>query len=146
LFFILCLFRLAGVFSFQFGLTCFSYRKTWHQMLQKLLDEYTGAVLHGCFRLPTELANAAVVKTFGAYALSALLYRWTDYAAGVQADESGAVRFFMLHAVAVLAEKALAEHMNIPDTRLGRVVGYVWTTFFFVWTLPSWIFPWTRLA
>jgi hypothetical protein len=103
-------------------------------------------MLNGCLYLPRETPCIDVLQTLGVYLLSALLYRWADYAAGVQGSESGAVRFFITHAVAVIVEKAVTNHVHIYNTRLARMAGYVWTIFFFIWTVPSWLFPLARSA
>ena len=107
-------------------------------------------ILH--LRRGTALAQGA--KVFLTFFISGLLHLSVDVAGRIPWQVSGSLRFFCMQAfgivvetvVQVIATRSLTPANNRPDNsprffRWDRVIGYIWTAAFLVWTTPAYSYP-----
>lgn len=82
-----------------------------------------------------------------AFLLSGLIHLHADAISGIPYAESGAVTATSMQAVAVLAEEMVQRAWRIssgPSRRWHRVVGFVWTVVFLLWSAGYAQFPLMR--
>ena len=79
-----------------------------------------------------------------------MLHYAADLAIGVPIEESGAVQFFTVHAIAIMFEDGVQAVMvrlfgkHYSCSR--RFTGYVWVMLFMIWTTPTWAYPAARVV
>ena len=111
----------------------------------------TYQILH----LPQSNLIARCVRVFLTFLISSLLHQSVDVAGGVPWVESGALRFFCTQALGIVLELCVQAGYIYFETgnskphdskqrtvsRWSRVVGYVWTAVFLIWSAPAFSYP-----
>jgi hypothetical protein len=68
-----------------------------------------------------------------------------DLAFGVPRAKTGAIWFFCLQAVGIIAEHIIQYVFRAQLERMStlskRVIGYAWVSLFLLWTTPVWLNP-----
>jgi hypothetical protein len=92
-------------------------------------------------RIPKGTLISRYTRLTFAFGISGFFHTIMDMVLGIHPLESGAIRFFLMHAGAIMVEDAIQELYRLSGGKSNgctRAVGYVWTALFFVWTTPSW--------
>lgn len=135
-------------------------RSFWHQLLRVTLFR-PGSLLSCSILGSSHGVMPACITLFTAFFLSGILHTIFDLACHHSLEQSGALRFFCMQALGILAETVVqaawkcwfeqqSEQGNTPsENRLSkqsqpqvwkRVIGLVWLAIFMVWTVPGWMY------
>lgn len=119
--------------------------RTWHQVLRRLLTAHGKFVANEVLHLQSGTSLAWHVQLYVAFALSGLLHLAGEYRALNNWKTGGAMRFFVLQALAITFEEMvikLASRTGFnKTTRASKLIGYVWVLGWMIWTVPSWTGP-----
>ena len=89
------------------------------------------------------------ITLYVAFLASGYIHYSGDCALGVPKEESGALWFFQVNALAIIAEDGVLEgcrQAGITKWSGGRYLGYVWVALFFYITTPPWAYPEARVG
>lgn len=93
------------------------------------------------------------MNIFVIFFISGLIHLGTEFTAGIHFKETGVMTFFCTQAFAIMFEDAVqASFLYVTRAQRGsgrpwllwRILGYVWTAFFFTWTTAWWAYPHAR--
>ncbi|KAJ8509196.1 hypothetical protein ONZ45_g8609 [Pleurotus djamor] len=86
----------------------------------------------------------ALIELYSAFFISGLFHYTTEYFI-FQNWSSGAIRFFILQAVAIHLEGIVIDfassRLGSKQNKMWEVIGYIWVLQWFTWSLPIWIEP-----
>lgn len=88
-----------------------------------------------------------IVSLYMAFLVSGLIHLHADAISGIPYAESGAVTATSMQAVAVLVEEMVQKAWGVKSgqcRRWHRIVGFVWTTAFLLWSAGYAQFPLMR--
>ncbi|CAI6084213.1 unnamed protein product [Clonostachys chloroleuca] len=113
---------------------------TWHQMFRSLLTGHADLIVDNC--LPF-LSRHSLISRYTrlaiAFFISGAIHYRADQLMGVPNSENGAIIFFMLHALVIMAEDTIAPVVSaVLSLSIRRVLGLFWVLIFFVWSTPTW--------
>ncbi|KAG6988572.1 hypothetical protein G7Y79_00071g097430 [Physcia stellaris] len=149
--------------------------RAWHQTIRGRLTSVADWVTYDLLELPRSSGRKgeagkrwakALIPRLGSrythvmvcFLVSGVAHQFLDVAMGLRWGESGAVVFFVLMAVGIMAEDALqwawydallslGDRENTPE-RFGergslwaRIIGYFWVVFWFSVSTPWWAYP-----
>ncbi|CAG9942328.1 unnamed protein product [Clonostachys rosea f. rosea IK726] len=121
---------------------------TWHQMFRSFLTGHADLIVGNClpFLSRHSLISRYTRLTIAFFISGAIHYR-ADQLMGVPNSENGAIIFFMLHALAIMAEDSIAPVISaFLPLSIRRVLGLFWVLIFFVWSTPTWSYANTRVG
>ncbi len=82
------------------------------------------------------------------FAISGLLHEVADVVLGVPQQESAALQFFVITALAIMVEDGVQEltkrALGTSFSSLRINIGYLWVICFMVWLVPTWAYPAAR--
>ena len=107
-------------------------------------------ITYKAFRLPRDSSVARCIRVFLSFFICGLLHLYVDEAGGVPWYDSGSLRFFCTQAIGVIMESYFhvlwspffsPSNKNRTRSRYGssgwpRILGYIWTVAFLVWSAP----------
>ncbi|GME48372.1 tri7-like toxin biosynthesis protein [Neofusicoccum parvum] len=119
----------------------------WHQCLRRGLTGHADLVADRLLRAPRGTRASRYARLFAAFLLSGLVHRACERGMGVPPADGGALLFFPLQALGILAEDAVQAVVGRRvRARVGRAVGYVWVVVFLAWSSPVWFYPQQRVG
>ncbi|TFK34577.1 membrane bound O-acyl transferase family-domain-containing protein [Crucibulum laeve] len=133
------------------------WRRTWHQLLRRPLC-ITATSITRLLRLPRRSMVSSLVYLFSLFFVSGVVHGGGEY---MMAEHGGlgAFKFFLLQAVAVAFEKLMVaffgdllsgtstqdvteHHKHAQPSRIIlKLLGYIWTWSWFVWSIPYMLNP-----
>nr|P0DO28.1 RecName: Full=Acetyltransferase eriL; AltName: Full=Erinacine biosynthesis cluster protein L [Hericium erinaceus]BBN60753.1 putative acetyltransferase [Hericium erinaceus] len=117
--------------------------RVWHQVFRRIVSTHGDFVTYRFLALPKGTFFADNVHRYTAFFISGVIHAVGEY--GMFRDQwlqkSGALRFFLLQATAILVEQEVGKIFKLQPTPLLRRLGYMWTFLWFVFTLPHWMDP-----
>ncbi|KAK5124203.1 hypothetical protein LTR85_001906 [Meristemomyces frigidus] len=125
-------------------------RKSWHQALRAWLESISDHVAHKILRLQHKGPLQRYSKIFISFALSGVMHVVADMGCGLSPHQSGAMPFFLMQALGIMAEdgvQAVWRRLTVRFSfgegvaRFERIVGYAWVALYLVWTSPVWVYP-----
>ncbi|KAL4928931.1 wax synthase family protein [Aspergillus undulatus] len=120
--------------------------QSWHQTLRRPLTS-NATFLSSTLGLAPGSKAAHWIRVLVAFLGSGLVHALMDIGFGVPWEKTGALWFYGLQVVGLIAESVLARLLTpLVDglgfgTRLKRAIGYVWVAGFLLWSTPVWINP-----
>ncbi|KAJ8462353.1 hypothetical protein ONZ45_g17968 [Pleurotus djamor] len=118
--------------------------RTWHQVHRNMLTIHARFVTQKVLRLPRHNQATALIELYSAFFISGLFHYTTEYFI-FQNWSSGAIRFFILQAVAIHLEGIVIDfassRLGSKQNKMWEVIGYIWVLQWFTWSLPIWIEP-----
>lgn len=105
-------------------------------------------ITYKILRLPRDSPVARYIRVFVSFFICGLLHLYVDVAGGIPWYASGSLHFFCTQAIGIILEssfQALRKQFFLPSNKVGskpqssrwtRVVGYIWTASFLVWSAP----------
>ena len=121
-------------------------------MLRRTLttnSNFVSTALH----LPPRTLFTTYFKLFTSFLISGLIHATGDYVLYHNFSQGGALRFFLLQAVAITFEDTvIAIFSRLPLVELGvrgggkiysayKLVGYIWVFAWFTFSMPIWLDP-----
>jgi hypothetical protein len=122
---------------------------SWHQMFRVFLTGHAELLVE---KLLPSLSRKSLASRYLrlaiAFFISGAIHFRSDQLIGVPDAENRSLTFFMIHAISIMVEDGIASISlsTLPIKPLRRVLGFVWTISFFIWTTPIWIYPSSRLG
>lgn len=104
-------------------------------------------------RLPRHTRLSRLCYVIVVFAISGLFHALSDLTQGIPSNESGALRFFVIQAFAIMFEDSVTALFTRSKKLTGgykpyaltifvaRVLGYCWVVAWLTWSTPIWIFP-----
>jgi len=97
--------------------------------------------------LPRHSLASRYLRLTIAFFISGLIHYRADQAMGVPNVENGAIKFFLIQALAIMLEDTVAPITSaILPKPIHRVLGWIWVLGFLIWTTPIWTYPSARLG
>ncbi|KAF9890624.1 hypothetical protein FE257_005755 [Aspergillus nanangensis] len=121
----------------------------WHQSNTHKFQTLSTFVAHKVLRIPRGMLAARYVKNVLAFVISGLMHVPIDLATGLSIYESGAMSCFGAQIIGLLVEDFIigiyhkfvaASGWRLPSL-VERMLGYIWTISFFVWSTPAYVYP-----
>ncbi|KIM34696.1 hypothetical protein M413DRAFT_126297 [Hebeloma cylindrosporum] len=126
--------------------------KVWHQMFRRM------ALVHADFfaqklSLPPHAKYTRIFKLYAAFLVSGLMHYGGDALLLQNASTTGAIRFFLLQATAIMFETVVSTlacragligprlNSNLAYLMVLRLLGYLWVIVWMAFSLPMWIDP-----
>ena len=120
------------------------FRRTWHQIFRQTVAS-NGNFMASRLGVPSSSACARYIRLAFAFAVSGFVHLGMDLAFGVPLAHSGAVYFFGLQAVGIVAENIFQHVFRDMISKMSpgwrRALGYMWAIAFLLWTTPVWLNP-----
>ncbi|KAF7587038.1 hypothetical protein BBP40_007834 [Aspergillus hancockii] len=117
----------------------------WHQTLRMLLVSNADFISFSVLRIPSRSLLACYPRLLFAFAVSGFVHMGMDLAFGVPRAKTGAIWFFCLQAVGVMAERIFQHVFRARLEKMPalskRLIGYAWVSLFLLWTTPVWLNP-----
>lgn len=127
----------------------------WHQMLTPTFSLPATFITYRILHLPQSNLIARCVRIVLSFLISGLLHQYVDVAGGVPWAESGALHFFCTQALGIVLESCVqasftyfrgrsSDYHDSKQTTISgraRVVGYIWTATFLIWSTPAFSYP-----
>ncbi|KAF8993189.1 membrane bound O-acyl transferase family-domain-containing protein, partial [Cyathus striatus] len=117
--------------------------RTWHQCLRRTLSVHGDFIAFRLLHLQKDTFLAANVQRYVACALSGAIHAAGEYGMfrSQYWEHSTAMTFFLLQATVIMVEQEVGKFFGIKPGKWLRRAGYVWTFFWFAWTVPAWFDP-----
>ncbi|KIY68787.1 hypothetical protein CYLTODRAFT_443134 [Cylindrobasidium torrendii FP15055 ss-10] len=135
--------------AFSYWSKAYSLRKfwseVWHQTFRRCFSA-PGIGLVRVLRIPRGTNASAYTQLYSAFILSGLLHVSADYAVADKWVRNSMV-FFILQAVGITLEDVVTHYLWKIELssrwkggaqRLGWMMGYIWVSLWFIYTLPFW--------
>ncbi|CAH0044399.1 unnamed protein product [Clonostachys solani] len=121
---------------------------TWHQMFRSFLTGHADLVVDNFLPfLPRHSLISRYTRLAIAFFISGAIHYRADQLMGVPNNENGAIIFFMLHALVIMAEDTIAPVVSaVLPLSIRRILGLFWVLIFFVWSTPIWSYANTRVG
>ncbi|KIM38973.1 hypothetical protein M413DRAFT_447332 [Hebeloma cylindrosporum] len=131
-----------------FGSLCDAYTlrkcwgRVWHQTLRRMLtsnSNFIAAVLH-----PPKGTFTTYFKLFTSFLISGLMHASGDYILHQNFSQGTSVQFFLLQAVGITFEDAviaLASRLGYKQSRIFKLIGFIWVFAWFTFCMPLWLDP-----
>ncbi|KAF4566043.1 hypothetical protein EYR36_011457 [Pleurotus pulmonarius] len=124
-------------------------RRTYHQMLRRMLTSHGRFVTDKILHLPREAKLVRrYTQLYVAFFISGVLHHWAEYMV-IHNLGGGSLRFFLSQALAIHCEDIViyaGGRMGLKQSRAWKVVGYIWVWHWFTWCVPSSLDPLVRLG
>ncbi|KAJ7181595.1 membrane bound O-acyl transferase family-domain-containing protein, partial [Mycena crocata] len=117
--------------------------RTWHQTMRRFLSAHGKFVAHRLLRFAPGSRASAYTQLYVAFLISGVMHYLPEYMA-LRHWGGGALRFFLLQAVAITFEEGVqagARRLRIKAGCKSRLVGYFWVWSWFAFCLPLWQDP-----
>ncbi|KAF8999436.1 membrane bound O-acyl transferase family-domain-containing protein [Cyathus striatus] len=117
--------------------------RTWHQVFRRTVSTHGDFVTYRVLRIRKGSFLADNVHRYTAFFVSGVLHAAGEYGMFRNQfwEKSGAFRFFLLQATAIMVEQVISMIFHPRPTPTLRRLGYVWTFLWFFYTLPNWMDP-----
>ncbi|KAF2106903.1 membrane bound O-acyl transferase family-domain-containing protein [Lophiotrema nucula] len=136
---------------------CTSLRGVWnqfrHQGMVTTLTVPARYITTKVFRLPRATIIQRYAYIMVVFQLSGLVHIVGDVAAGVDIKDSGVMQWFSVQALGFAIEDSVSWLWRILTGRRDdeartwqKGLGFIWVVACFVWTMPVWTFPISRVS
>ncbi len=119
----------------------------WHQMFTPFASIPASFITYRMLRVRRNSVVAHGARLFLRFFIVGIFHLSLDVAAGIPMAESGALRFFLTQACGIAVESCvigLASSLGYTGTNSPwavRLLGYLWTAAFLVWSTPAYLYP-----
>lgn len=123
---------------------------TWHQQIRHSLVSHSDYITYNILRIPqTSKTLVKYARVVLAFTLSGLLHVIVDCSLAIPLKESGAMNFFIIQVLGIAVEDMAFGLNRLKDESIrqspksfrAKLLGYIWTAAFVVWSLPAMIYP-----
>ena len=113
------------------------------------MGEPAAFIAHQILRLPKGGLWARYLKVILTFIISGFIHAAAGIAGGIPFEKQGTIRFFVTQAFGIIENivEVLYHFTYGNDSKRSRapgwvkVIGYVWTFAFLVWSTPAWFYP-----
>ncbi|PHH88185.1 hypothetical protein CDD83_7859 [Cordyceps sp. RAO-2017] len=120
----------------------------WHQTNTHKLVSISNFILGDLLRLPRSGRPARFLRLCIVFLVSGLFHVAIDVSSGIDARSSGALRFFAVQPLGILAEdlfrsalRSLGRPAGLRPSRLERCAGALWVALWMTWVAPEYLYP-----
>ena len=106
---------------------------------------------YNLLKIPKSTTLARYARVTTTFLICGVFHMLVDVAGGIPLRQSGAVQFFCMQLLGIMAEDLIhaffyqstskRETTRKNPTWGERLIGYIWLVGFLVWTVPVWSFP-----
>ena len=124
---------------------------TWHKYQQQKMVGPAGWVTHDLLRLSPTSVTGRYAHLFTTFLISGIIHALTEIGQGDEFWRSRATQLFLTQAIGIVIEDLVqrmyrhqftAEKLSKRDVSVsGRLIGYLWTATFLVWSMPIVMYP-----
>ncbi|CEI65992.1 hypothetical protein FVEN_g4596 [Fusarium venenatum] len=118
----------------------------WHQTLRRHLTSISDFLVHGLLHMPRGTVIARYCKLIISFFISGALHYPADRALGISVQESNAVTYFLVTALAIMCEDGVQHISKGLGGNKRKYFGYVWVIAYMYWMTPSWGYPAARVV
>ncbi|KAI1065247.1 hypothetical protein LB507_001309 [Fusarium sp. FIESC RH6] len=118
----------------------------WHQTLRRHLTSISDFLVHRMLHMPRGSVIARYCKLFISFFISGALHYPADRALGISVQESNAIPYFVITALAIMCEDGVQHIAKGWGGKRRQYLGYFWVAFYMYWMTPSWGYPAARVV
>jgi hypothetical protein len=118
----------------------------WHQTLRRHLTSISDFLIHGLLHMPRGTLIARYCKLIISFCISGALHYPADRALGISVQESNAVTYFLVTALAIMCEDGVQHISKGLGGKKRKYFGCVWVIAYMYWMTPSWGYPAARVV
>ncbi|KAJ6460108.1 membrane bound O-acyl transferase family-domain-containing protein [Mycena vitilis] len=117
--------------------------RIWHQTMRRFLSAHGKFLAHRVLRLKPGSKASGYTQLYVAFLISGIMHYLPEYMA-LRHWGGGALRFFLLQAVAITFEECVQDagrRLGLKAGWVWKAVGYSWVWSWFAYCLPGWQDP-----
>ncbi|KAK6723622.1 hypothetical protein SNK04_002468 [Fusarium graminearum] len=118
----------------------------WHQTLRRHLTSISDFLVHGLLHMPRGTLIARYCKLIISFFISGALHYPADRALGISVQESNAITYFLVTALAIMCEDGVQHISKGLGGNKRKYFGYIWVVAYMYWMTPSWGYPAARVV
>ncbi|EYB25976.1 hypothetical protein HG531_009956 [Fusarium graminearum] len=118
----------------------------WHQTLRRHLTSISDFLVHGLLHMPRGALIARYCKLIISFFISGALHYPADRALGISVQESNAITYFLVTALAIMCEDGVQHISKGLGGNKRKYFGYIWVVAYMYWMTPSWGYPAARVV
>lgn len=118
----------------------------WHQTLRRHLTSISDFLVHSLLHMPRGTLIARYCKLIISFFISGALHYPADRALGISVQESNAITYFLVTALAIMCEDGVQHISKGLGGNKRKYFGYVWVVAYMYWMTPSWGYPAARVV
>ncbi|CEF74354.1 hypothetical protein FGSG_02115 [Fusarium graminearum PH-1] len=134
-----------GRLSDAYTIRCF-WGDFWHQTLRRHLTSISDFLVHGLLHMPRGTLIARYCKLIISFFISGALHYPADRALGISVQESNAITYFLVTALAIMCEDGVQHISKGLGGNKRKYFGYIWVVAYMYWMTPSWGYPAARVV
>ncbi|KAF2464157.1 uncharacterized protein BDR25DRAFT_98668 [Lindgomyces ingoldianus] len=117
----------------------------WHQTNARKFSSIAHYTVHNSLNLPRGTVVARYLRILVAFLSSGVMHMLDDIASGITLENSGAMSFFLVQVLGLVAEDIVIRAYGSSTARMPRAaersVGFLWVSIFLTWSVPAYMYP-----
>ncbi|RBR25323.1 uncharacterized protein FIESC28_01932 [Fusarium coffeatum] len=118
----------------------------WHQTLRRHLTSISDFLAHRILHVPRGSVIARYCKLLISFFISGALHYPADRALGISVQESDAIPYFVITALAIMCEDGVQHISEGWGSKRRKYLGYLWVAMYMYCMTPSWGYPAARVV
>ncbi|KAI2621802.1 membrane bound O-acyl transferase family-domain-containing protein [Hypoxylon sp. NC1633] len=116
----------------------------WHQINTHRLNTMSNFLIQDVLRIRRNTKLVRVLRIWVVFLISGVWHVAIDFSSGIPVRDSGALRFFCIQPLGIIAEDIVRSYIPPATSRsksIQHFLGFIWVCLWMAWTAPAYLYP-----